>query len=159
MSSLRDWWAGRTERERRLLLVLGVVLGALIYWFGLVAPARSAAQSAELRHAGRDAELAEIEAGLGQLQALERARGGGRLSEPLEPTLRRTAAETGVGISAIQSTGAGVSARSETVAPGAFFRWIALLQRQYGVRVAELVLLKNPDGSLNVRVGFTGGGA
>lgn len=157
MSSLRDWWAGRTEREQRLLLVLGVILGVLIYWFGLVAPARKAAQSAELRHAAATAELAQVEAGLGQLQALERARGSGRLTGPLEPVLRRTAAETGVGISSVQPSQGGVSARSESVPPGAFFRWIALLQRQYGVRVSELVLLKNPDGSLNVRVGFAGG--
>ena len=55
------WWLARSRRERWMLVGLGLVLAALVAWYGLLTPLRWAAGEAADRRARAVANLALTE--------------------------------------------------------------------------------------------------
>ncbi len=146
MTGLRLYWAQRSLREQRLLIVMIALLVLVLGWLLVARPLIHALDEAKLRHG--EAVIAVAEA---RTQANRDLSSGNRVAPPAEPIaglVRRTAAEAGFGTARIAGQGpnrAGVaidSARAQ-----AFFAWIEGLERQ-GVKVERLRASPNPDRTL-----------
>lgn len=154
LERLRAWFDGRTRRERLLLAVMAVLLGAALVWYGLVTPVQAWCDAAAERRAAAAAALASVEADIARIEeARETDRGGG--GEPIEPLLLRTAAQAGLGLARHQAESDGAhTVWLEAAPPEVVFGWIATLERGHGVSVTNLTALKAAAGGLDVQVSF-----
>jgi len=149
------WWATRSERERKLLLVMFGLLALVLVWLLVVRPLGDALDRAKQRHNVAVLALAEARA----RSSPGGARTGGPPSLPLDALVRRTA--TDAGFTAARVTGGGPNIARLTLdaaRPQALFGWIASLEAQ-GVRVERLQARANPDRTVAVEAAFSAGAA
>jgi general secretion pathway protein M len=69
----QDYWAGRSQREQRLLAVMFVLLAVVILWFGIIAPLENARADARARLAQATSVAGRIAARAGALHLATRA--------------------------------------------------------------------------------------
>lgn len=157
---LADAWAARTERERWMLIGLGVVIGALAFWYGLATPLNRAAEAAERRHLTAADQLAQSRSLAREVAMAEQMRGGARQSGPPSATVRQAAAAAGVTLSREQPQGDGtLGVWTEPASAKAVFGWLTMLQREHGVGVRSFEAHRGQAGAIEVRVVFAGAGA
>ncbi|RHW16965.1 type II secretion system protein M [Sphingomonas gilva] len=122
-ANLKSWFAGRTKRERYMLLVMGALMAIVIVWLGIVLPVNDALAAAKRRHA----EALETEATIArQVGAIRSLRDDAvRLPAPLAEVVTQSAAEagfTGAQVSAVGSDAVDVAIPAAR--PQALFAWI-----------------------------------
>lgn len=142
MSGIGHWWQARSERERRLLLVMLALVGAVALWLLAIRPLGDRLDEARRRHGEAVVALAEARAGADAARSAGRT---GAPTGPVEPLVRRTAAEAG--FADAQVAPQGPAAATVTVAsarPQALFGWIARLE-QAGLAVERLEARANAD--------------
>lgn len=157
MNALTTWWLARARRERRALLVGGVVLAVLLFWalaWKPLADARSALLEGNARLAMdlqgmRTLAASASPVAVGESAARDRA--GQSLLALADAGLR----ETGLagGLVRIEPAGTGrVRLRLESVAFDPLADWLQALRRQYGVRVAELAVTRTDTGRVDANL-------
>lgn len=143
LEALNAWWAGRSLREQRLLMVMSGLLTAVLLWFAVIAPTIAWRAGAAERRAESAADLALIEAGTARIAGGPSAMDGARI----EAIARRAADAGGVNVVFNPADGGlGFSANGATTA--VLFGWFAVLQTQ-GIDARELTVSENADATLN----------
>lgn len=152
LDRVQAWWLGRSDRERLLLGGLGIVLAALIGWYGIVTPLGRAAALV-------DAQRQEAESGL----ALAKAAAGRSAGRPSAGSSRSLAAIVDASAAAV---GIAIERRREdadgsltvwipSVQPGLLMQWILALRTGQGVAVSALVVSRADASSLEVEIALS----
>lgn len=142
------WWSGRTVRERRMLMVMAVLLLATAAWLGLVRPVLDWRMAAAGRAEAASATLVEVRtavAALGPPRAPDPAP-----AEGLEPLIRRTAEAAGLDIATAMSGSGQLGFRLSRVQSGPLFAWLSALETDHRLTVCSLGVVENADATLNV---------
>lgn len=143
LEALNRWWAGRSLREQRLLMVMTGLLAVVLLWFAVIAPALAWRAGAAERRAEAAADLTLIEGGAARIAGGPSAMGAAEV----EAAARR-AADSG-GVSVVFNPGdGGVRFRVNGATTAVLFGWLAAMQAQ-GIDARELTVSENADASLN----------
>lgn len=147
MSGMRAWFAGRSLRERRMILVMLALLAVTIVWGGIILPVRDGLSSARERYADAAVRFGATEGAIDQLHAAGRRV---PLSGTLADTLRLRAEAAGFALASVDESGAGrVHATIQAAKPAALARWFAGLEAG-GILVDSATWRDNNDGSVAV---------
>lgn len=144
IDSVRGWWAGRSLREQRLLMVMGALIAGIVLWFGVITPALAWRSGAADRRAEAEADLALIEAGAARL-----AGGPSSMGADQVQAAARRAADAG-GVNAVFNPlddGVGFSVNGASTAT--LFGWLAALHSDHGIEVRVLTVSENADATVN----------
>ena len=145
----RDWWIGRSGRERTMLAVMFTLLGFLILWGGVIRPINAARSSAELRFAAATDDAGRIAATAGSLKRAQ-ASAPPALSAALPVIINQAAETSGFTLSRLDPQGDDrATIAISTARSPALFAWLAALERQ-GIIVDKLTLRTNSDATLAV---------
>jgi len=145
MSGIRTWFAGRSLRERRLILVMLALLAVTIVWGGLILPVRDGLSSTRERYADAVTRYA------GTAAEVDLIRGAGRrvpLTGSLADALRLRADAAGLALATLDEAGGGrIHATIAAARPAALGRWFAGLEAN-GILVESANWRDNADGSV-----------
>jgi general secretion pathway protein M len=145
MSGMRNWFAGRSLRERRMIRVILALLAVTIVWGGIILPVRDGLSSARERHADAVVRFAQTQS------AVDLLRSAGRrvpLTGTLADTLRLRAEAAGFALASVDEAGASrVHATIQAAKPAALGRWFAGLESN-GILVESATWRDNGDGSV-----------
>jgi general secretion pathway protein M len=143
-AQLHTWFRTRSLREQRLLLVMTALLALTIVWAGIILPVTDALSSARARHDAAVVVLAETEARVHDVRALERDRPA-PLGAPLDTVIRDRANSAGFALASVTRVGDnGVQITITSARPGALMAWISGLEDD-GILVDALGLTDNGD--------------
>ena len=158
MSALSAWWAERSLREQRLLLVMLALFALLAIWLLVIRPLSDALDAAQRRH---DEAVMALAQARGRAAATGRTQAGPAASAPLpiDALISRTSAEAGFANARIAGQGPtrATFALDAARAP-AFFAWVRMLERR-GLVVESLRARANSDRTLAVEAAFRARGA
>lgn len=144
VANARAWWAGRSLREQRLLLVLGGLLTCIVLWFAVITPALAWRTHAAQRRAEATADLTLIETGTARI-----AGGASSMDATQLQAAARRAADAG-GVNVVfnpidDSLGFSVNGATTAV----LFGWLAALDSEHGIEARTLTVSENADATLN----------
>lgn len=146
---MSEWWSQRSERERRLLLVMLALLGLVLGWLLVVRPLGDALDAAKERHGAAVVALAEAEARRPNAPAPASAP-----ALPLDGLVSRSANEAGFANARVGGQGpTRATVAIDAARPQALFAWIAQLEGR-GVTVDSLRARANADQTLAVEAAF-----
>jgi type II secretory pathway component PulM len=157
-ATLAAYWAGRTDRERVLLLaaaglVLAAALFALLWLPGLAARSSLANTLPRLR-----AELADMRIQREEILALRKEIGAGTRRGDLSALLRASAARTrfATAVERVEAlANGGVAVQAAPVSFDAWLDWVESLQRELGVRLeAVRIIALGQPGLVRVEARF-----
>ncbi|MFN3559839.1 MAG: type II secretion system protein GspM [Brevundimonas sp.] len=159
MSRLKDaaylWWAGRTLRERRLLLVMWALIAATAVWLCVVRPILDWRSAAAERVAIAEADLAAVR--VAAVTLTPKASGPARPAEGLEPLVRRTAEAAGVTVVTTMSPSGRLGFQATSVQSGPLFSWLSVLESDHQLAICDLGVVENADATLNAEGAVSGG--
>jgi general secretion pathway protein M len=142
------WWVERSQRERRLILVMLALAVIVLGWLMVVRPLSDALDAAKTRHAAATLALGEARARLGRSV-------GPRAMAPALPVdslIGRTAGEAGFTTARIASQGPmRASVAIDAARPQALFAWILRLE-QSGLVVDRLRARANSDRTIAAEI-------
>ncbi|EZP51849.1 MULTISPECIES: type II secretion system protein GspM [Sphingomonas] len=147
MTGMRAWFAGRSLRERRMILVMLALLAITLVWGGIILPVRDGLSSARERYGDAAVRFAATQ------DEIDLLRAAGRrvpLSGTLADTLRLRADAAGLTLASVDESGAGrVHATIQAAKPGALARWFGGLEAS-GILIESANWRDNQDGSVAV---------
>jgi general secretion pathway protein M len=144
IGEVQTWFRSRSLREQRLLLVMVGLLALTIAWAGIILPVSDALSSARSRHDAAVVLLAETEARVHDVKALEDGRPP-VLAAPLDTIIRDRANAAGFALANVTRVGDnGVQIGIGSARPGALMAWVAGLEDD-GILVDTLTLTDNGD--------------
>ncbi|MFA6115723.1 MAG: type II secretion system protein GspM [Sphingomonas sp.] len=147
----RLWFAGRSLRERRLLLVMFALLALTIVWAGIIRPVTDGLSSARERHTDALIRLAETQARVKELEAIQRQRPA-PLEAQLDTVIRDRANEAGFALASVTPDGPNrVQITIATARPGPLLGWIAGLESA-GILVDSLSTADNGDKTVSAQI-------
>lgn len=148
---LQAWFRARSLREQRLLLVMFALLALTIVWGGIILPVTDALSSARTRHDAAVVVLAETEARVHAVKALEHDRPA-PLGAPLDSIIRDRANAAGFALANVTRVGdSGVQIGIASARPGALMAWIAGLEDD-GILIDTLTLTDNGDKTVSAQI-------
>lgn len=151
MTALRAWFAGRSRREQRLLLVMLALLAVTVTWGLIVRPMGDALASARERHTAAVLRLGETAARVEALRAATR-RATPPLAGSLADVVRARAAEAGFTLASVDPDGGdGVRVAIPSARGAALVAWLARLER-VGIVVSTATLTNNGDRTVAARL-------
>lgn len=150
-SALKTWFATRSPRERRLLILMGIIALPILFWLLLLRPLDAAHDEALDRYRlalDRNGRIAAM-TGIDQSDIAPPVIDGS-----IATFLTDHAAQRGVTLSsATDTSGATAEIAIETISAGEFARWVDALE-QDGLHLETLRLSPSSDGVLvNASVG------
>lgn len=149
MTAVRDWFRGRTGRERQLIVLMLAIAAAVIAWLLVVRPLDSAYDAA------LDEHLAAIDRH-GRVLALAEAakstpsRGFDANKTDLQLVVTQAAAQAGITLEGANPSGANTV--DVAVAGGratALGQWLAQFEAR-GIAVQQMSMTPLPDGTVNM---------
>lgn len=153
---LKNWWAGRSLREQRLLLVMFALMAVVIAWLFVRTMDDALAQARE-RHSRAVIEQAEVAGKVAALKALQRG-GNRRLEAPVDLLVGQSASEVGFVLSRTEPQGRDrVEIAIASARPQAFFGWLSDLEAK-GVFPEKLTARANSDQTLSIEATLRGRG-
>lgn len=155
LAGLEHRWSGLTLRERRMLLVMAVLLLATVVWLGLVRPVLTWRTAAGDRAAAAAVTLAEVRAATASLAPATAA--APTPAEGLEPLIRRTSAAAGLEVVTDMSSSGRLGFKLSRVSSGPLFAWLSGLETDHHLTLCSLGVVKNADATLNVEGGLSFG--
>ncbi|KQT32732.1 general secretion pathway protein GspM [Sphingomonas sp. Leaf412] len=151
MTPLREWFAGRSLRERRLLLVMVALAIVTLVWGAIIMPVRGGLSSSRARYTDAVVRLGEAQAGLVQVKAIQR-RAGSPAAGALPDVVRAGAEAAGLTPSTLDpQDGDRVRVGIASARAGALTAWIAGLEAS-GVLAESVAIAGNGDGTVNARL-------
>lgn len=158
MSALRTWFAGRTVRERRLILVMLGLAAVTLVWGAIILPVRDGLSSSRARYTDAVVRLGEAQAAVVRMKAIQR-RGATPLAGALADVVRASADGAGLVLASVDAEASDrVRAGVASARAGALTAWIAQLEAS-GVLVDALTVAANGDGSVNAQMTLVRAGA
>lgn len=147
----RLWFAERSLREKRLLLVMAALAVLTFLWAAIIRPVSDGLSSARERHADAVIRLAETRMRLKAVEIIQR--GQPVLFEaPLDSIIRDRADEAGFALANVTAQGPNrVQITIATARPGALFGWIANLEAA-GILVDSLATTDNGDKTISAQI-------
>ena len=153
MTALRAWYAGRSRREQRLLLVMAALAIVTFIWGLVIRPLGDATASARERHAAAVIRLGETQAALDTLRRRRLLR---PLSGDLADAVRALATEAGFSVASLDPDGAGgVRVAIPSARGAAMTAWLARIERA-GIVVEAATLTDNGDRTVAARLVLRG---
>ncbi|QNA84106.1 type II secretion system protein M [Sphingomonas sp. So64.6b] len=144
IAAFNTWFADRSLREKRLLIVMAALAALTLIWAGIILPVTDALSSARERHASAVIRVAETEARLDALKELQQNRPA-PLAAPLDAIIRERANEAGFPLANVTVQAADrVQITIATAKPGALLGWITDLEAA-GILVDSLNITNNGD--------------
>ena len=147
------WWAERSPREQRLLLVMLALVALVAAWLLVIRPLSDTLDAAQRRHGEAVTALAQAR---GRAAATGRLDGTPALTAPLpiESLIRRTSAEAGFANARISAQGpARATFALDAARAPAFFAWLRTIERR-GILVESLRMRANSDRTVAVEAAF-----
>ena len=145
----RDWWLGRSERERWLLGVMFGIVALSLVWLLIVRPFAAARTAGHVRLAAATESAGRIAAAAAALKQA-RASAPPALTVTLPVAVGQAAEANGFTLSRLDVQGSDrATIAIATARPPALFAWLATLERQ-GIIVDQLTLRTNSDATLAV---------
>lgn len=142
MSNFKTWFAQRSKREQRLILVMLALAAVTLVWAGIIRPVDDGLASARERHAAAVDRLGETEVAVAALKAAGQRRA---LTGTLADTVRTRADAAGFAIATLDDQGGDrVHLTIQSARPGALDDWLATLERS-GILVDAATLRDNGD--------------
>lgn len=157
MKGLIAWYAGRSLREKRLILVMLALLALTIVWAGIIRPVRDGLESTRERHMAATVRLGEVQRQVAAVKALQRR----RLRAPegsIADAIRARAEEAGFALASLDPDGDRVRIAIATAKPGALLAWIAGLEAD-GLLVEASTINGNGDGTVAATLMLKGRGS
>jgi general secretion pathway protein M len=148
--AFQAWWAVRSPREQRMLLVLAGLLAITLVWLLIVRPVDAALADAQDRHDRAVIALAEARVAADAIAQLQ-ATPAPNLAGAIEGVIAQRTAEAGYPAARITPQGEGrAEITIDAARPQTLFPWIAGLERRDGLIVDRLAVRTNPDATLSV---------
>ncbi len=137
-------WDERSPRERWMIGALAVLIGALVYWYGLWAPLGSWRNAAAVRLESAQRVTVEAERVRADLAKLDKV-------SPLESEVVASAGEAGVRVGKMEASGdVGVTIHLEGTDPTKFLAWTRRLAEHKAIAVTNLTATAAGDGTIDV---------
>ena len=147
----RLWYAERSLREKRLLMVMAGLAALTLVWAAILRPVSDGLSSARERHANAVIRLAETRLRVKELEAIRQHRPA-PLSAPLETLIRDRASEAGFALASVTADGpARVRIAIASARPGPLFGWIADLE-EAGILIDSLDTADNGDKTVSAQI-------
>lgn len=147
----RLWFAERSLREKRMLVVMAVLLAVTLIWAAIIRPVSDGLSSARERHADAVIRLAETQARVKAVAALQQQHPAA-ITTPLDAIIRDRANEAGFALSSVTADGPNrVQISIGTARPGALVGWIAQLEAA-GILVDSLATSDNGDKTVSAQM-------
>ena len=148
MNALRLWFAGRSLRERRLVLVAAALALLTLVWGGVIRPLGDALANARARQADAVLRLADTRTAIAAIRAARSSRVA--LTGSLADTVRASAEAAGFTLASLDPQGADrVRVGIASARGGALVGWLAQLERS-GVLVDSAQLADHGDRTVGV---------
>ena len=154
IQSIGLWWDGRSVREQRMLMVMGLLVAAVLIWLLVLRPAWAWREAAAERRVEATASLTRIETGLADQTPTE-AKAILALAE-VEQAARSAAEAAGLSIVLSVDGQGGIAFDGSGVASAALFGWLSTLKTDYGVETRAVTVVENADATLDA-TGVLGG--
>jgi general secretion pathway protein M len=152
MGSLEAWYLGRARREQLLLVLMVAIALPILAWLVVVRPLTRAYDDALERHIeavdrhGRVAALTEASP-----DAAAPSRFGGDLAQ----LVTQVAGANGITLERVSPAGRdSVDVAAIGASGAAYTRWLQQFDRQ-GLRVEQMTLAPQPDGTVNLSTRLT----
>ena len=150
---LRLWFAARSLREKRLLIVMVALAAVTLVWALIIRPVNDGLSNARERHENAVIRLAETQARVKAVAAIEQQHPAA-IGAPLDATIRDRANEAGFALTSVNADGPNrVQIAIATARPGALFGWIAQLESA-GIIVESLATSDNGDKTVSAQISF-----
>ncbi|MDR5752023.1 type II secretion system protein M [Caballeronia sp. LZ024] len=147
-----EFWDGRTQREKTLLMWGGLAVGIAIVYLVLWAPAYEG--RARLRESlpGMQRQLAQMTAQANEARALSGVvEGVMPTGQVLKDALAKSLADSGMPPTQIQLVGAAIQIQLKNASFPMWTAWLDDVRRQYKVQVAETqIQALKPDGQVDL---------
>lgn len=149
MVRLRNWFEGRSLRERRLLLVMAALAVLTLLWAVVIRPVGDGLSSARARHADAVTRLGETQAQVATLREIQRTRAR-PLTGTLADAVRGEADQAGFALASLDQDGPDrVRVGIQSARPAALVAWLARLER-IGILVDAAALTDKGDKTVAV---------
>ena len=161
MTALRDWYLGRTSRERWLIALMLAIAVPLLLWAAIYRPLALSLEAARERHEQAVRNHGLVLARIAQLESARRPALGGAAASSSPLALRVTEAAAQAGVSLAANEPRGPSSAVITLAPAAptaALRWLSQLERG-GILVREFSITPQGNGTVAVAATVAQGGA
>lgn len=123
IAGLTSWFAGRTKRERYMLLVMAGLMAVVIAWLGIILPVNDTLATAKRRHADALAAEATMARQVASIRSLRRT--ASPLPAPLATIVTQSAADAGFTGAQVNPAGRdAVDVAIPAARPQALFAWI-----------------------------------
>ncbi|HVF93716.1 MAG TPA: type II secretion system protein GspM [Sphingomonas sp.] len=149
MTRLRTWFATRSLRERRMLLVMAALAAVTLVWAGIIRPVGDALSAARERQAAAAVRLGETRAAIDSIKTV-RALRAQPLAGALQDVVRNEADQAGFALETLEPQGTQrVRTTIRSARAGALTAWLARLER-LGILVETATLRDNGDRTVGV---------
>lgn len=148
---LRAWFDGRSLREKRLVLAMAALAVLVLVWTAVLLPIGDGLAAARDRQAAAVLLLAQTEARVAALKALERDPPPA-LGAPLDGVIRARADAAGFALASVTAQGPDrIQIAIASARPGALTAWIAGLEDD-GILIDTLNMTDNGDRTVSVQM-------
>lgn len=150
LTVVRDWYTGRSLRERWLIAIMLAIAVPMLAFFLLYRPLVNSIDQAQQRHVAAVRNHGLVLARIAQLDAVQRpsAAVAASGSAPLSLQITEAAAQAGVSLSANEPRGdASTLITLAPAAPTAALRWLRQLEGR-GIIVRELAITPQAGGQI-----------
>jgi general secretion pathway protein M len=144
IGALRTWWDARETRERLLILLAGILSGAIIAWQFIFLPSAKFRSDQERAFS---AALGEYVYVTSVTQTMTASQARPSRGQPLQAVLTNTSDLYGLTISRLlPADDEGLNVWIDTAPAQLLYAWIGDLEREHGVRVERAAIRRNQAG-------------
>ncbi len=157
---MMNWWRGREDNERRLMLVAGALLGILVIVQMLVTPLRAGndTDKSGFESSVRSLRVVRTELGAAKLLVADEQNGNSLNTDTLRSATTGLALERGLSVSRIQTGIDGkVTVSLEDADPRLVYAWLADVESKIGASIMRVSIARGQSGLIQVVVDFKGG--
>lgn len=150
LNSLSEAWAARSQRERTMLMVMGLIILLVAGWYGVVQPLSRGLAASEQRARRAAAMLSDLEAaartgGIGVAAAEAR--------QPLAAVVDATAQAASVTVDRRREEPDGrLTVWLTGVSPTVMMTWLTALAQAHGVAVTDITASRLDNGLIEAQI-------
>lgn len=154
LDRIQTWWRGLDRRERVMLTIMCILVGAFLYWYCMFRPLRSMHASAQGNYDRAVWQLRAVETDAALLRMRESGLPSPPTGEALVQVLLDSARSAAVEVSRQRRDAQGhLGIEIERVAAPALFAWLDQLGRTHGIAPVSLGVARS-EGYLHAEVVF-----